>query len=221
MEIIVESNEKDMLALIDDSTSSARSYDDFESSYGCLGTPIIGHSNCVVGQQIKSCLKVKTQIDALANTAPSTEPPENPERTPESKLVKFDSVEIREYARLLSDHPATSSGAPIGIGWNHDPKATITVDLSLYERSREGIRRTKKQLVIPRDVRESMLREIGYSGKQIIEAARMVRKYKERRAVTFHQQKFDGFLERVETVKDVVKPFNCRRRSSLDNFPYQ
>ncbi|KAL3809408.1 hypothetical protein ACHAXA_007008 [Cyclostephanos tholiformis] len=217
MEIIIEYNEKEMLTMDESSSSgSARSYDDFESESQTISCP-----SCAAGQQFKSCLKVKTQLDAVAETAPSSESPEIPERTPERKLVKFALVEIREYVRLLSDHPSTSSGAPIGIGWNYDPKDTTILDLNLYERSREGIRRTKRQLIIPREVRESMLREVSYSSKQIIEAARKVRKDKERRIVTFHQQKFDGLLEKVEFFKNVVRPLNCGRRSTLDNFPFQ
>ncbi len=65
-----------------------------------------------------------------------------------------------------------------------------------------------------------MLREAGYSTKEILEAVRKVRKDKEQSIVSFHKQKFDAILERVETVKDVVRPLNCRR-GPVDSFPLQ
>lgn len=200
-----------------DSVSTADDCDMSSGSDTQAKTIVISDSSCHAGRQFKrrGSLKVKTQLDSLAEIAQSSE--SNPARTTEAKIVKFTMVEFREYSRVLSDHPATSSGAPIGIGWGYDPKDTTAVDLNLYERSREGLRRTKRQLVIPRDVRESMLREIGYSTKEILEAVRMVRKIKERRSVSFHQQKFDKVIERVETVKDIVRPWNCLRRSSIDS----
>ncbi|KAL3788761.1 hypothetical protein ACHAW5_002403 [Stephanodiscus triporus] len=215
LEIILEWNEKEM----QDSVTNA---DDCEMSSGSgtqAKTIVISDLSCHAEGQFKcrGSLKVKTQLDSLAGIAQSSESQLIPERTPEAKLVKFTMVELREYARVLSDHPSTSSGAPIGIGWKYDPKDTTSLDLNLYERSREGLRRTKRQLVIPRDVRESMLREIGYSTREILEAVRMVRKVKERRAVSFHQQKFDTIIEKVETMKDILRPWNCLRRSSIDS----
>ena len=86
--------------------------------------------------------------------------------------VLFDSVEIREYHHVLSDNP-TSSGGPIGIGWRYDTKDTIRFDLAEYERCRKGLRRTRKELVILKDVREDMLRNAGYSRREIVLAVQL------------------------------------------------
>lgn len=162
-------------------------------------------------------LKAKTQLDSLAIIAPSSELLPVPERTPERKLVNFATVEFREYARTLSDNPSTSSGAPIGIGWRYDPKDTTTVDL--YERSRDGIRRDKGQLLIPRDLRERMLREAGFSSREILAAIREVQMVKKQRSVSLQQHKFDALIEMVESATRFVRPFTSKRRLQIDSFP--
>ena len=86
--------------------------------------------------------------------------------------VLFDSVGIREYYHVLSDNP-TSSGGPISIGWRYDTKDTIRFDLAEYERCRKGLRQTRKELVILKDVREDMLRNAGYSRREIVLAVQL------------------------------------------------
>jgi hypothetical protein len=164
-------------------------------------------------------LKAKTQYDSFARVARSSELLPVPERTPEPKLVNFATVEFREYARTLSDNPSTSSGAPIGIGWRYDPKDTTTVDLDLFERSREGIRRDKGQLLIPRDLRERMLREAGFSSREILEAVRKVQMAKKQRSVSLQQLKFGAIIEMVESLTHVVRSFTSKRRFKIDSFP--
>ncbi|KAL7525941.1 hypothetical protein ACHAWF_001577 [Thalassiosira exigua] len=170
------------------------------------------------GRRAAGCLKVQTQRDSLARISSSSGPSVALELDPisEQKQVHFDTVEFREYPRILGDNPYTSSGPPIGIGWRYCPEDTVTVDLDLYESGVEGSRRSKQELAIPADVRVDMLREAGYSRMEINAAVKTAREVKKRRGTALKNQKFDPVLERVETVKCGVKRMIPRRRSSCD-----
>ena len=53
----------------------------------------------------------------------------------EVKTVTFGKVEVRQHARILSDHPACSDGLALGLDWQHCERATV-MDIDLYERRR-------------------------------------------------------------------------------------
>lgn len=68
------------------------------------------------------------------------------------------------------------------------------------------------------DVRKEMLREAGYSMREITTAISTARKDKERRHVSIQNQKFDPFLEKVEGVKRMLpRTSSFSRRSSEDH----
>ncbi|KAL7529518.1 hypothetical protein ACHAXR_003010 [Thalassiosira sp. AJA248-18] len=198
---------------------SYRSAFEFDMSHrsACGGNPstgpakVIGDTSGLTGRHLKSCLKVRTQRDSLARISQLVLPytPTIMETT--NKGVRFDLVEFREYRRALSDNP-TSSGPPIGIDWGYDPKDTIILDLDMYETDRDGYRRHKKELAIPSSFREEMLIDAGYSRYDIRLATRRARKDKERRNASFHQQKFDPLLERLESVKYGAKRMISTKR---------
>lgn len=116
--------------------------------------------------------------------------------------VRFDTVEFREYARVLGDNPSTSVGPPVGIGWEYDQE--IILDVDEYEVNNEG-RRTKKEFAMDPITRGDMLREAGYSRREIRLATKMTKKERERRSASLRMQMFDPILERVDTVKCGVK----------------
>ena len=182
----------------------------------CPPAKVIGDTSCLAGRQLKSCLKVQTQRDSLTRILQMKLPSYTP-TIMETHDVRFDVVEFREYHRILGDNPSTTSGPPIGISWIYDPKETIVVDLDLYECDREGSRRNKRDLAIPPDVREEMLREVGYSRNEIANAVRRARKEKNQRSASIQQQKFDPILERVDTVKHGVTRMLLRRLASSDS----
>ena len=145
---------------------------------------------------IKGCLKVQTQRESLAMIMP-TPPSSAPQTTDKATVVLPDSVEIRQYHRALSDNPSTSSGAPIGIGWRYDSEDTIRFDIDEYERCREGLRRTKKEMVIPPDVREEMLREAGYSHREIFLAMQVAKKERAKRAASIRPKRVQNVMMRI------------------------
>mmetsp|Transcript_34497 Transcript_34497/g.83484 ORF Transcript_34497/g.83484 Transcript_34497/m.83484 type:complete len:236 (+) Transcript_34497:38-745(+) len=190
---------------------AAHDFDTSCCSHKTFDADISYRSGCPADRLIKGCLKVQTQRDSLSrisnrtNTSVGSSQLFELDPIREQTHVRFDIVEFREYPRALSDNPSTSSGPPIGIGWRYDPNDTIVLDLDSYECDRVDNRRTKRELAIPANIREDMLREAGYSRNEITKVVRQARKDKERRHVSFHQQKFDPILERVEIVKHGVR----------------
>ena len=121
-----------------------------------LPAKVIGDTTPLAGRQLKSCMKVGSQRDSLARIARTSRPEDIDisssrclQPVLEPKQIRFGNVEFREYTRRLSDNPSTSSGPPIGIGWDFNPEDTISIDLEVYEDDREGSRRTKRELAIP------------------------------------------------------------------------
>jgi hypothetical protein len=58
-----------------------------------------------------------------------------------SKCVTFSFVEIREYGRILSDHPECKDGLAIGIDWKHTKKSTrIPIDVFEMRKYTDGKR---------------------------------------------------------------------------------
>jgi hypothetical protein len=65
------------------------------------------------------------------------------ESTSSKSKVSFTTIEIREYERVVGDHPETKVGPPMAIGWAFVEKEITTVEDFEFERttSRKGTRR--------------------------------------------------------------------------------
>jgi hypothetical protein len=176
------------------------------------------------GSHLRGCMKVKTQLESIARTpysphisfphmSSSSDAAGGPSLRPlKEHNLRFGTVEFRHYYCILGDSPSTSSGPPIGIGWSYDPKHTIMVNLEEYEQGSIGIRRAKHELKIPSHVRETMLREVGYSRRDLKAAVDINRKEMTRRMTSIQQQKLDHVREGVETMKHGVRRIIPRLR---------
>ena len=98
--------------------------------------------------------------------------------------VSFSEVTVREYDRILSDNPACQNGPSIGIGWRYRNEYILHVDE--HEHSRGRAPRKTDELVLNRVVREHMLRDLGYSQKQMAMAVRINNHVKNQRKQTVH-----------------------------------
>jgi hypothetical protein len=124
------------------------------------------------------------------------------EHTKSTEGVRFNTVRVRYYERILDINPAVTSGAAIGIGWRYKRGGQVSVDE--WELQRGDLRRSKG-LVMPRHVREGLLKELGYTQKDIAEATRIIRKAKDRRKTTIASLSSQGMEEAVETASRKVK----------------
>merc|ERR1712183_89526 len=57
-----------------------------------------------------------------------------------SSVVKFDSIQIREFNRIPGDHPCVVDGVPLTFGWEYRQKGDVSVDQ--YEQRRKNRRRS-------------------------------------------------------------------------------
>ena len=107
--------------------------------------------------------------------------------------VSFDNVQVRHYERILEENPSTSSGPSIGIGWRYIQDSPKRID------HMEGSKKGAKELVIPRRIREGLLRELGYSDHEIAQSVRRVLKAKNQRLQTYnnlHVQTIEYLVEK-------------------------
>lgn len=118
-----------------------------------------------------------------------TEPTQ--EKKKKKKSVRFSTVNIREYHICLGDNPSVARGAPISLDWHYEEE--ISIDLNVYEQ--HTIKREhNEEFKRPSLERLHLLKDIGYSRLEILEATRQVEKIRHQRFQTRrHLQRMDTF----------------------------
>lgn len=66
-------------------------------------------------------------------------------RRDEKPTVSFGSVEVREYGRLLVEHPRCTDGLALGLDWKHSRQSQI-MHIDLYEQIRRSQGRSERPL---------------------------------------------------------------------------
>ena len=116
--------------------------------------------------------------------------------TSKQSKVSFSTIDVRHYERIIELNPAVSSGVPIGIGWRYKRGGEISVE----EFERHHSRSYKpEELLIPRAIRESMVKEFGYSQKDIADATRTCLRLKKERKQTVDNLHFQRVEEKFES----------------------
>jgi hypothetical protein len=126
----------------------------------------------------------------LGSTAPASD-------APDSLGVQFSTVTIRDFPRTIGDNPASSAGLSISIDWKYEAEQTLPLDE--YEERRQP-RRNGREMIMPPQVREAILREAGFSRAEIVRALRdlnVVRGQRRRTYETLHLQPFQAFTEKL------------------------
>jgi hypothetical protein len=107
-------------------------------------------------------LKVASQHSAEVSQSCPVDPELHHEIVPKrghSRTVTFSSVEIREYSRILGDHPCCPSGPPLALGWETERENSFR--LEEYERKRDPVRRSKEDFRLGcqdrREILESLI----------------------------------------------------------------
>jgi hypothetical protein len=118
--------------------------------------------------------------------------PASPEgKTSSRSKVSFNTIEIREYARTVGDHPCVKSGPALSLGW-------VVVDscimpLSAYEYLRLP-RVGEADLIVPHSIRTEVLLEQGVTRHEMVLAIRESVWVKQNRNQTLQQTRYqDSF----------------------------
>jgi hypothetical protein len=115
--------------------------------------------------------------------------------------LRFDKVVVRNYEQILSDSPACAKGPSIGLGWKfveHD------YDIEAWEMER-GRLRQPSELLLKRGQREKLLRDLGYTEKDIAAAVRKGNKIRSQRRQTINNLGVSDMEEAVENASRRVK----------------
>lgn len=127
--------------------------------------------------------------------------------------MRFRVIRLYEHPVLLGDNPGGARGPPLTIDWH--AQDTYEMSVEQYEEERPQ-RRDMSQLSLPELVRTDMLKECGYSRREITELTRHVNKSRSRRSATNRAVKLDaihGFLERVSRKALNALTFGRRKRT--------
>jgi hypothetical protein len=120
------------------------------------------------------------------------------------RLVDFSTVQIRFYERIMCENPACTSGPSVGIGWNYADEE-ILAEIGQYESSRDWSKRSGIELCMSRERREKMLRDWGYTDRDIASGVRELNRLKACRRQTVNNLGVERVEEAVELLTRKVK----------------
>lgn len=112
----------------------------------------------------------------------------------ESVHVKFQNVEIRDYAITLADNPG-GRGPPVGLGWDYDEAGEVP--LEIYEESR-GQRRKMYQMHMHSSYRKDLLKRNGVTEDEMdymVKEMKKIRKGRERTKMMLPFMKLEDAAE--------------------------
>jgi hypothetical protein len=100
-----------------------------------------------------------------------------------SNRVRFDRVEIRTYAVILGDNPGGRNGAPLSLSWEYDVLGHLPVER--FEEERVDERRNLGDLWLDSEMRQYILRRVGYTDDQISQAEKDAQLIRHRRRSSY------------------------------------
>lgn len=119
--------------------------------------------------------------------------------TSSKRAVSFGLIRIREYNRIVGDHPSVHGGPPLSNGWEFVQKSALQIDV--YERRK---RQRTSPLLMNSIKREIMLRGVfGVSIDDIRAAEKQVQKIQRQRLQTLNQGNKPGRV--VENAMEFAK----------------
>lgn len=130
--------------------------------------------------------------------AASTVPADFEHAGSSGKTVGFKNVDIREFKMTLGNHPSATSGPPVMLDWETNPKENV-VDLENYERGRRP-RRNRRQLKLSLQQRHNILvKEQGFAFNEVKNAWQEALEIRKQRKETLERglalMKFDEVWE--------------------------
>lgn len=164
---------------------------------------------------LRSAMSARTLEESLhrrpANTS-SDHGKGGPVHPRRRRSVAFDQVIIREYERVLGDNPSVTCGPPLSIGWRYSP-IPLQMSIDDYEDGK-GFPRTSAEFLVPKSVREVMLKEHAeVSRRKMVDAVRTIQKEKAQRRRTVVNLSMAPTEECIEGVKRKVKSIVSRKSS--------
>ena len=127
-----------------------------------------------------------------------------------SPVLKFSTLEIREYDTQLDTNPSVSCGPAMALSWSYNVSARVTIEK--YEEVRPP-RRKMREMRVPASEREHRLRMSGVSRKEIEESIKSIEKARKKRRKAIRQMKNDTMNEKLEGARRKLLKLLGRRKS--------
>jgi hypothetical protein len=162
-------------------------------------------------QTQSSSIKMKHELGTVPNSIVATKSKPKSKNPIVSYSLRFDKVMVRNYEQILSDNPACATGPSIGLGWEFVEQDN---DIEDWEMER-GRLRCSSELRMKRDQREKLLRDLGYTERNIAAAVRAGHKIRCQRRQTVNNLKVSKIEEAVETARRIVKIMLCLGRKDI------
>ena len=133
----------------------------------------------------------------------------------ETRKVSFGSILIREYERIVGDHPETRIGVPMSIGWGYHVHEPVEID------TYEANRKPKMLLRMSSITRKNILHKVfGIPEEELRAAEKEIQKIKKSREHSIKQSKVSAITEsalkgvrrkikRALSVKHLYKGFSA------------
>ena len=147
----------------------------------------------------------KSQGDGIKN-----DDDDNEDEDEDNTVLRFSTVEIREYDTQVDTNPSVSSGPALGLSWSYS--ASVRATIETYEKHRPP-RRQMKEMRMPASEREFRLRMSGVSREEIEASIKSIREAREKRRKAIRQMKNDTMLERMEGIKRKLLKMFGRKKS--------
>lgn len=108
-----------------------------------------------------------------------------------TKCVSFSNVNIREYEITICDHPGTSVGPSISLGWKYNEN--LSFNMNTYELIKDAKgRRESKDLSLSRWERENLLFEFGFSRSEIERSSKIKKPKRKRPTKNINKNRLTG-----------------------------
>jgi hypothetical protein len=141
---------------------------------------------------------VRTELSSLSGDSSSDE-----------RRVSFGAIEVREYERIIGDHPLTKVGVPLSLGWGYYERDSVPI--AKYESERVS----KNTLRMSSITRKNILHNVYGIPEEELRAAE-----KEVRIINSRNQKHQRETELKNKTKSTLKKLGNKFRKvlSAENF---
>lgn len=122
-------------------------------------------------------VKSESQLSELsAEDTVATESSEGSLEDSERRSIRFGGIQVREYERIVGDHPDTRIGVPVSIGWAFFEREAVPIDQYEADRVSKGMLRMSSI------TRKNILQNVfGIPEEEIREAEKEIQKIKKSR----------------------------------------
>jgi len=113
-------------------------------------------------------------------------------------VIKWSTLEIREYATQLDTNPSVSSGPAVALSWSYNVSPRVMIEK--YEELRPP-RRKMREMRVPASEREARLLASGVSRREIEQSIKSIKEAQKKRKKAIGQMKNDTAYEKIEVAK--------------------